>query len=161
MMIYFSSFLEGFIVNRNILVWSWHPGHRCPLQCCGAGRSRSRCKDVKAKTCFLLLFSLFLYEEEPEPVKKKYLEPEPVKSGPAPQHWSTECNPASVTDGVNTGKRYLELWVLHPGMILVNMFPPVGYQNHCLPHNHRVPVLFHSIHISTVSTVPVASENKT
>ena len=35
---------------------------------------------------FLLLFSLFLYEEEPEPVKKKYLEPEPVKSGPAPQH---------------------------------------------------------------------------
>ena len=44
-------------------------------QCCGAGagrsryffgRSRSRCKDVKAKTCFLLLFSLFLYEEEPE-----------------------------------------------------------------------------------------------
>ena len=53
------------------------------------GRSRSRCKDVKAKTCYLLLFSLFLYEEEPElePVKKKYLEPEPVKSGPAPQHW--------------------------------------------------------------------------
>ena len=49
------------------------------------GRSRSRCKDVKAKTCYLLLFSLFLYEEEP--VKKKYLEPEPVKSGPAPQHW--------------------------------------------------------------------------
>ena len=37
-------------------------------QCCGAGagrsryffgRSWSRCKDVKAKTCFLLLFSLF------------------------------------------------------------------------------------------------------
>ena len=66
-------------------------------QCCGAGAGRSRyffgrsrCKDVKAKTCFLLLFSLFLYEEEPEPepVKKKYLEPEsePVKSGPAPQH---------------------------------------------------------------------------
>ena len=42
---------------------------------------------MKAKTWFLLLFSLFLYEEEPEPVKKKYLEPEPVKSGPAPQHW--------------------------------------------------------------------------
>ena len=46
-------------------------------QCCGAGAGRSRyffgrsrCKDVKAKTCFLLLFSLFLYEEEPEPVKK-------------------------------------------------------------------------------------------
>ena len=36
---------------------------------------------------FLLLFSLFLYEKEPEPVKKKYLEPEPVKNGPAPQHW--------------------------------------------------------------------------
>ena len=47
-------------------------------QCCGAGAgrsryffgqswSRSRCKDVKAKTCFLLLFSLFLYEEELEP----------------------------------------------------------------------------------------------
>ena len=49
---------------------------------------RSRCKDVKAKICFLLLFSLFLYEKEPEPepVKKKYLEPEPVKKGPAPQH---------------------------------------------------------------------------
>ena len=30
------------------------------------GRSQSRCKDVKAK---------------------KYLEPEPVKIGPAPQHW--------------------------------------------------------------------------
>ena len=48
-------------------------------QCCRAGRSRyffgrsqsrSRCEDVKAKTCFLLLFSLVLYEEEPEPVKK-------------------------------------------------------------------------------------------
>ena len=51
------------------------------------GRSRSRCKDVKAKTCFLLLFSLFLYEKEPVPVKKNYLEPEPVKKGPAPQHW--------------------------------------------------------------------------
>ena len=50
------------------------------------GRSRSRCKDVKAKTCFLLLFSLFLYEKEPEPVNKKYLEPELVKKGPAPQH---------------------------------------------------------------------------
>ena len=52
------------------------------------GRSRSRCKDVKAKTCFLLLFSLFLYEKEPElePVKKKY--PEPVQKGPAPQHCS-------------------------------------------------------------------------
>ena len=48
----------------------------------GAGRSRSepvlfgrnwsqsRCEDVKAKTFFLLLFSLFLYEKEPEPVKK-------------------------------------------------------------------------------------------
>ena len=34
---------------------------------------RSRCKDVKAKTCFLL-FSLFLYEKELEPVKKKNLE---------------------------------------------------------------------------------------
>ena len=66
-------------------------------QCYGAGagwsryffgQSRSQCKDEKAKTCFLLLFSLFLYKEEPEPVKKKYLEPEPepVKSGPAPQH---------------------------------------------------------------------------
>ena len=33
-----------------------------------------RCEDVKAKTVFLLLFSLFLYEKEPEPVKKKYLE---------------------------------------------------------------------------------------
>ena len=52
---------------------------------------RSRCKDVKAKTCFLLLFSLFLYEKEPEPVKKKYLEPEPVKKGPAPQHWMALC----------------------------------------------------------------------
>ena len=53
------------------------------------GWSRSRCKDVKAKTCFFLLFSLFLHEKElePEPVKKKYLEPEPVKKGPAPQHW--------------------------------------------------------------------------
>ena len=50
------------------------------------GRSRSRCKDVKAKTCFLLLFSLFLYEKEPKLVKKKYLEPEPVQKGPAPQH---------------------------------------------------------------------------
>ena len=38
---------------------------------------------------FLLLFSLFLYEEEPEPVKKKYLEPERVKSGPALQHCTT------------------------------------------------------------------------
>ena len=52
------------------------------------GRSRSRCKDVKAKTLFLLLFSLFLFEKEPELVKKKYLEPEPVKKGPAPQHWA-------------------------------------------------------------------------
>ena len=34
------------------------------------GRSRSRCEDVKAITFFLLLFSLFLYEKEPEPVKK-------------------------------------------------------------------------------------------
>ena len=34
------------------------------------GRSRSRCKDVKAKTCFLLLLSLLLYEKEPEPVNK-------------------------------------------------------------------------------------------
>ena len=41
---------------------------------------------MKAKTLFLLLFSLFLYEKEPEPVKKKYLELEPVKKGPAPQH---------------------------------------------------------------------------
>ena len=47
---------------------------------------RSRCEDVKAKTLFLLLFSLFLYEKEPEPVKTKYLEPEHVKKGPAPQH---------------------------------------------------------------------------
>ena len=31
---------------------------------------RSRCKDVEAKTCYLLLFSLFFYEEEPEPVKE-------------------------------------------------------------------------------------------
>ena len=52
------------------------------------GWSRSRCKDVKAKTLFLLLFSLFLFEKEPELVKKKYLEPEPVKKGPAPQHWA-------------------------------------------------------------------------
>ena len=63
---------------------------RNKAQCCGAGagrsryffgRSRSRWKDVKAKTCFLLLFSQFLYEKELEPVKKKYLElePEPVK----------------------------------------------------------------------------------
>ena len=37
----------------------------------GPSRSWSRCKDVKAKTCFFLLFSLFLYEKEPEPVKKK------------------------------------------------------------------------------------------
>ena len=38
----------------------------------GAGTffGRSRCKDVKAKTCYLLLFSLFSYEEEPEPVKE-------------------------------------------------------------------------------------------
>ena len=56
-----------------------------------AGRSSTfwsdpeRCKVVKAKTCFLLLFSLFLYEKKPEPVKKKYLEP--VKKGPAQQHW--------------------------------------------------------------------------
>ena len=42
---------------------------------------------MKAKTYFLLLFSLFLYEKDPEPVKKKYLKPEPVKKGPAPQHW--------------------------------------------------------------------------
>ena len=48
---------------------------------------RSRWKDVKAKTCILLLFNLVLYEKEPEPVKKKFLEPEPVKKGPAPQHW--------------------------------------------------------------------------
>ena len=41
------------------------------------GRSRSQCEDVKAKTSFLLLFSLFLYEKEPEP----------VKNGPGPQHW--------------------------------------------------------------------------
>ena len=41
------------------------------------GQSRSQCDDVKAKTPFLLLFSLFLYEKEPELVKKKY--PEPVK----------------------------------------------------------------------------------
>ena len=40
---------------------------------------RSRCEDVKAKTIFLLLhFSLFLNEKEPELVKKRYLEPEPV-----------------------------------------------------------------------------------
>ena len=32
------------------------------------GQSRSRCEDLKAKTLFLLLFSLFLYEKEPEPV---------------------------------------------------------------------------------------------
>ena len=32
------------------------------------GRRRSRCEDLKAKTLFLLLFSLFLYEKEPEPV---------------------------------------------------------------------------------------------
>ena len=38
---------------------------------------------------FLLLFSLFLYEEEPEPVKKKYLEPEPVKSGSRTKGGST------------------------------------------------------------------------
>ena len=29
-----------------------------------------RCEDVEAKTVFLLLFSLFLYEKEPEPVEK-------------------------------------------------------------------------------------------
>ena len=45
------------------------------------GRSRSRCEDVKAKTFFLLLFSLFLYEKEPEPVKK----------GPAPKHCLYQC----------------------------------------------------------------------
>ena len=55
------------------------------------GRSRSRCEDVKAKTFFVLLFSLFLYEKEPEPVKKKYLEPEPVKKGPAPKHCLYQC----------------------------------------------------------------------
>ena len=52
---------------------------------------------MKAKTFFLLLFSLFLYEKEPEPelepVKKKYLEPEPVKKGTAPQTLrNTELN---------------------------------------------------------------------
>ena len=44
-------------------------------------RSRSRCKDVKEKTCFLLLFSLFLYEEELEPVKKV------PRAGGAGQKW--------------------------------------------------------------------------
>ena len=45
----------------------------------GRSRSQSRCEDVKAKTFFSLLFSIFFIEKEPEPVKKKYLEPEPVK----------------------------------------------------------------------------------
>ena len=75
------------------------------------GRSRSRCEDVKAKTCFLLLFSLFLYEEEPEPepVKKKYLEPEPVKSGPAPQHWPPGTVPSSARGGRAT-RLFLAIW---------------------------------------------------
>ena len=61
-------------------------------QCCGAGAGRSRYFLVGAgvkmwrQKHFLLLFSLFLYEKEPEPVKKKYLGPETVKKGPAPQH---------------------------------------------------------------------------
>ena len=73
-----------------------HQRRETITQCCGAGagRSRSRCKDVKAKTCFLLLFRLFLYEKkpQPEPVKKKYLEPEQVKKGLAPQHWVSELS---------------------------------------------------------------------
>ena len=35
---------------------------------------------------FFTTFSRFLYEKELELVKKKYLEPEPVKKGPALQH---------------------------------------------------------------------------
>ena len=34
---------------------------------------------MKAKTFVVLLFRLFLYEKEPEAVKKKYLRPKPVK----------------------------------------------------------------------------------
>ena len=66
------------------------------------GWSRSQCEDVKAKTPFLLLFSLFLYEKEPEPVKKKYLEPEPVKKGPAPQHWWRHHHPSWCSLGGHT-----------------------------------------------------------
>ena len=50
------------------------------------GRNRSHCRGLNAKTLFSLLFRLFLYAKEAEPVKEKYLEPEPVKKGPAPQH---------------------------------------------------------------------------
>ena len=73
------------------------------MQCCGAGAGRSRSryflvgagagacvKMWRKKHVFLLLLSLFWYEEGPEPVKKKYLEPEPFKSGPAPQHCQHE-----------------------------------------------------------------------
>ena len=50
------------------------------------GWNRSHCRGLNAKTLFLLLFRLIFYAKEAEPVKEKYLEPEPVKKGPALQH---------------------------------------------------------------------------
>ena len=55
------------------------------------GRSLSRCENVKAKTCFFTTFlPIFIWRGAGAGAgerKKKYLEPEPVKSVPAPQHW--------------------------------------------------------------------------
>ena len=65
---------------------------------------------------FFTTFSLFLYEKEPETVKKKYLEPEPINKGPAPQHWDLyDCS----------GKIKTENWIqirYKDGRKLVNYF---------------------------------------
>ena len=52
------------------------------------GRSQSRCENVKAKTSFLRLFSLFLYEKKPEPVKKSTCSNTASGDGSSPHlHW--------------------------------------------------------------------------
>ena len=89
---------------------------------------------MKAKTFFYNFLAYFYIKKEPEPVKKKYLEPEPelelVKKGLAPQHCFWQMQSAGSSTGLPPSIEVAECGALS-GLLVSEMLKRSVEEENC------------------------------